>query len=56
MRPTNWDGVYAAGTILSLRAVTTASTGSISNLCVTLLVQTVDKLVANDRAIPLYSW
>jgi hypothetical protein len=53
---TNWDTVYAAGTVLSLRGVTTASTGSITGLCVTLLTQTVDQKPANDRAIPCYSW
>ena len=54
--PTNWDGVYAAGTILSLRASTTASTGAITGLCVTLWTQSVDKIVSNDRAVPLYAW
>ena len=54
--PTNWDSVYAAGTILSLRAVTTASTGDVTGLCVCLWVQSVDKLVSQDRAIPCYCW
>jgi hypothetical protein len=53
---TQWDTVYTAGTILSLRAVTTASTGSITGLVVTLLVQVLDKFTANDRAIPTVTW
>lgn len=54
---TEWDTVYAAGTILSLRAVTTASTGSLTNLCVTLLVQVLDKFVGNPtRPIPCLTW
>lgn len=56
LAPTNWDGCYAAGTMLSLRAVTTASTGSVTGLCITLLVQTLDKLVSNDRPTPLLAW
>lgn len=53
---TEWDTVYAAGSILSLRAVTTASTGSITDLMVVLLVQYLDKFPSNDRAIPCYAW
>lgn len=53
---TEWDTVYAPGTVLSLRAVTTASTGSITGLCISLELQSVDKLVANDRPQPCYGW
>ena len=53
---TNWDTVYAAGTVLSLRCTTTASTGSITALCITLLAQTVDTRPANDRQIPCFCW
>lgn len=53
---TQWDTVYAAGTILSLRGVTTASTGSVTGLLVALLIQPVDKFMANDRPIPCVTW
>jgi hypothetical protein len=53
---TNWDGCYAAGTVLSMRSVTTASTGSVSNLCVVLLIQTIDDYPANSRGIPVITW
>jgi hypothetical protein len=54
---TEWDTVYAAGTILSLRAVTTASTGSITGLVVALLIQPLDKFIGNPtRPIPCLTW
>ena len=39
--PDNYDAVYPAGYPLSLRVVTPASTGSLSNLTVTLLVEPI---------------
>lgn len=54
---TEWDTVYAPGTVLSLRAVTTASTGDVTGLVVTLLIQVLDKFVGNPtRPIPCLSW
>ena len=54
---TEWDTVYCPGTVLSLRAVTTASTGLITGLFgISLEIQSVDKLVANDRAVPCFGW
>ena len=53
---TNYDGVFAAGTILSLRAVTTASTGSITGLCITLLVENIDEYISDDWSVPLQNW
>jgi len=54
---TEWDTVYAPGTILSLRAVTTASTGSVTGLVVALLVQVLDKFIGNPtRPIPCLTW
>lgn len=41
--PTNWDAVYPAYTPISLRVVTVASTGSISNLQVELSIVPVRK-------------
>jgi hypothetical protein len=54
---TEWDTVYCPGTILSLRAVTTASTGDITGLVVTLLIQVLDKFIGNPtRPIPCLTW
>lgn len=54
---TEWDTVYTAGTILSLRAVTTASTGDVTGLVVTLLIQVLDKFMGNPtRPIPCLTW
>jgi hypothetical protein len=54
---TEWDTVYCPGTILSLRAVTTASTGDITGLVVTLLIQVLDKYIGNPtRPIPCLTW
>jgi len=54
---TEWDTVYCPGTILSLRAVTTASTGDLTNLVVVLLVQYLDKFIGNpSRPVPCLTW
>ena len=47
--PTVWDGVYKAGTILTLRVTTPASTGSLSNLNVTLGLKSVDTVDTKSR-------
>jgi hypothetical protein len=56
---TNYDGVFAAGTILTLRLVTTASTGSIANLTVVLYVEGLDIKIgtpSSDSAVPIQNW
>jgi len=53
---TNYDGVFAAGTILTARFVTTASTGSIVNCCIVLFVEPLDLKVSDDSAVPITDW
>jgi hypothetical protein len=53
---TNYDGVYAAGTVLSIRFVTTASTGAIANCCVTLLAEVLDDYISDDASVPITNW
>ena len=54
--PTVWDCVYPAGAVLTLRATTPSSTGSISNLKVSLLCQVIDPCPQSSSAIPNVSW
>jgi hypothetical protein len=53
---TNYDGVFAAGTVLSARYVTTASTGSIAHATVVLFAEPLDLEVADDAAVPITNW
>jgi hypothetical protein len=53
---TNWDGVFAAGTILTLRPVTNASTGSVANLTIVLFVEPLDDYISDDAAVPIQNW
>ena len=53
---TNYDGVFAAGTVLSARYVTTASTGSIAHATVFLFAEPLDLEVADDAAVPITNW
>jgi hypothetical protein len=40
--PTVWDAIYDAGSLLTIRAVTPATTGSLSNLKITIFLKTVN--------------
>lgn len=53
---TNYDGVFAAGTILTARFVTTASTGSIVHPTIILFVEPLDLNVSVDEAVPITDW
>jgi hypothetical protein len=56
---TNYDGVFAAGTVLSARYVTTASTGSIAHATVVLFVEPLDIKIgtpSSDSAVPILNW
>src|SRR5271166_5371241 len=53
---TNYDGVYAAGTVLTARFVTTASMGAIANCCITLLCEVLDDYISDDASIPIVNW
>lgn len=54
--PTVYDAVYPAGAVLTLRATTNASTGSISGLSVTLLLEPVDPQPNVTEAVPNVSF
>lgn len=53
---TNYDGVFAAGTILTARFVTTASTGSIANATIVLYCEPLDEKISDDSAVPITDW
>ena len=54
--PTIYDCVYPEGAVLTLRTHTVASTGSITNLKVVLLLEPIDTLISDAAAIPNTDW
>jgi hypothetical protein len=58
--PTVWDAVFPAFTVLTVRAITTASTGSITDLDITLLTAAVDQYPSGPRdgndGVPSLGW
>lgn len=54
--PTNYDGIIEQGSLLTLRVVTPASTGSISNLKVTLVACLVAPYAGMAPDYPQSSW
>lgn len=54
--PPVWDAIYPAGSVLTLRASTVASTGSIADLLVALCVKLIDVTPFNDSFVPTQGW
>lgn len=54
--PTVWDAVYPGGTVLTLRATTIASTGSITNLLVGLCLCFIDPFPFRNTFVPVSGW